>query len=300
VNISGGRDSTYTLLKLAKDYSLKVLAVNYENPFTHPQAKENISNAVRKLDVELIQFSFKKHRHEKILRSNILAWFKNPSAAMVPVICIGCKIIWPSILKIARENGVKLIVNGGNPYEYTSFKKELLGVHASSTLEKTYASNIVGLFSESIKNLGYLKVKFLPMTLKAYLFSNQYALGSRILGRGVEYIDLFHYLEWDEDTIISRLQDELDWDYPREFHSTWRFDCQISHMKDLMYLKTISLTEKNDFYSKLIRSEKISRDEALKRIEFENRVQVDAIEQLLDQLEIKSIDLTREIESLKN
>jgi len=224
------------LLKLAKDYSLKVLAVNYENPFTDPQAKKNIVNAVSTLGIKLIQFSFKNYRHEKILRNNILTWFKNPSAAMVPVICIGCKIIWPRILKIAKEHGVKLIVNGGNPYEYTSFKKELLGVRSSSELEKTYLFNIVGLINESIRNSRYLNLRYLPMTLKAFLFSNQYAIGSRVFGHGIRRIDLFHYLEWDEKTVLTRIQDELDWDCPQESHGTWRFDCQISHLKDFLYL----------------------------------------------------------------
>ena len=34
VNVSGGRDSAYTLLSLVKDYRMRVLAVNYANPFT--------------------------------------------------------------------------------------------------------------------------------------------------------------------------------------------------------------------------------------------------------------------------
>ncbi len=300
VNISGGRDSTFTLLKMAKDYSLKVLAVNYENPFTHPQAKKNIANAVRRLDVKLIQFSFKNDRYEKVLRNNILTWFKNPATAMVPVICIGCKIIWPRILKIAKERGVKLIVNGGNPYEYTSFKKELLGVRNSSALEKTYLWNIVGLINESIRNLGYLNLRYLPITLKAFLFSNQYAIGSRVFGHGIRRIDLFHYLEWDEKMVLSRIQDELDWNSPKEHHGTWRFDCQISHLKDFLYLKTIAMTEKSDFYSKLVRSGKISRNEALQRIEMENQIQINAIEQLFAKLQIGSIDLKKEMADLSN
>ena len=52
VNISGGRDSSYTILKLVKDYGMRVLAVNYQNPFTHPLATQNIKKftPVRPLD----------------------------------------------------------------------------------------------------------------------------------------------------------------------------------------------------------------------------------------------------------
>jgi tRNA(Ile)-lysidine synthase TilS/MesJ len=39
VPVSGGRDSSFTLLKMVKDYGMKVLAIHYENPFTDPQRR---------------------------------------------------------------------------------------------------------------------------------------------------------------------------------------------------------------------------------------------------------------------
>ena len=125
VNISGGRDSAYTLLKVSKDYGMKVLAVNYENPFTDAQAKENIQHMVEALDIDIIRFGFKSQIHELCFKNNLVAWLQNPSPAMVPMMCIGCKIIWKNILQIANRHNLSLIINGGNPYEYTSFKKEL-------------------------------------------------------------------------------------------------------------------------------------------------------------------------------
>lgn len=295
VNISGGRDSAYTLLSLVKDYHMRILAVNYANPFTDEQAKKNIKNMVRILSVDFIQFNLKNHIHEKILKNNIVAWFKNPSAAMVPAICIGCKIIWTEILKIARENQIRCIVNGGNPYEYTYFKKELLGVSINANLKLTYFANIMGLFRESLKNLSYLNPQYLPVTLKGYLFGNQYAIGSRLLGRNIRGIDLFHYIRWDENKIISRIQDELDWDYPRNLGSPWRFDCKIAHLKDFMYLKTLGITEKDDFYSKMIREGQITREEGLVRIENENRLHLDIIYDMFSKLGISNRNLEKEI-----
>ena len=75
VNVSGGRDSSYAILSLVKDYKMRVLAVNYANPFTDPQAKRNIDNIVRILGVDFVQFKLRKNLHEKILKNNILAWF---------------------------------------------------------------------------------------------------------------------------------------------------------------------------------------------------------------------------------
>lgn len=291
VNISGGRDSAYTLLSLVKDYNFKVLAVNYANPFTDEQAKKNIKNMVRILKVDFIRFKLNHRIHERTLKNNIIAWFNNPSPSMVPVICIGCKVIWYNILKIAHKNKVKCVVNGGNPYEYTSFKKELLGVSSDASLKSTYFKNIVGLIREGSKNLSYLKPQYLPMTIKGYLFGNQYAIGSRLLGRNIKRIDYFHYISWDEKMVITRIKKELDWGSPKNLSSTWRFDCEISHLKDYMYLKTIGITEKDDFYSKLIRENQISRDKALNRIKKENKIHFDIINELFAKLGIVSINI---------
>jgi hypothetical protein len=279
VNISGGRDSAFTLLKLTKDYGMKVLALNYENPYTDEQAKKNIRNMVKALNVDLIRFKFMSNIHESCFENNLRAWQKNPSPAMVPMMCIGCKIIWKKILEIAKRFDIRLIVNGGNPYEYTSFKKELLGVSESSDLEKSYSKNLSGLIREAFRNYMYLKPQYLPVLVKGYLFANQYSIGSRFYGGHIERIDLFHYIRWDEKDVLSRIARELGWDYPRELRSTWRFDCKIGHLKDYFYMKTLSITEKDDFYAKMVREGILTREDALKRISAENEIHRDIIKE---------------------
>ena len=83
VAISGGRDSTYTLLKLARDLERRVLAVNYRNPFTHPQAERNIKSALEKLGVDLVSFRLRRRVHQRTARRNLIAWLNKPAAPMV-------------------------------------------------------------------------------------------------------------------------------------------------------------------------------------------------------------------------
>ena len=283
VNISGGRDSAYTLLKLKKDYAMKVLAVNYANPFTNEQAKKNMANMVRALDVDFIQFRHRSAIFEYCFKNNLLAWMKNPSAAMVPMMCIGCKIIWKDILRIAKHYNITLIVNGGNPYEYTSYKKELLQVSHTENLVATYLKNIKGLITEILKNYRYLNPQCVPTLIKGYLFNNQYSVGTRLFGKGITCIDLFHFIAWNEKDILTRITRELDWDYPHSLKSTWRWDCQIGHLKDYMYMKTLGMTEKDDFYAKMVREGLMSRQEALRRLENENQIHMKIIAELLEQ-----------------
>lgn len=284
VNISGGRDSAYTLLKLKKDYGLKVLALNYANPFTAVQARKNIANMVQALNVDFIRFSHKSRIFESCFRQNLIAWCRNPAPAMVPMMCIGCKIIWKDILRIARQYNITLIINGGNPYEYTSFKKELLAISSDEELKSTYYKYAKGLIREVASNISYILPKYLPTLIKGYFFNNQYSLGSRILGRKIDRLDLFHFLPWKEDTVISRIENELGWEYPHAYHSTWRFDCKIGHFKDYMYMKTLGMTEKDDFYAKMVREGLMTRSAALARLEKENQLHIDTIAEIIEQL----------------
>jgi len=264
-----------------------------ENPFTDNQASTNIENMVKALDVDIVRFSITSNIHKACFRHNLITWFKNPSPAMVPMMCIGCKIIWKDILQIAKHYHISLIINGGNPYEYTSFKKELLDVSHSENLATTYFKNIRGLVKETLRNSSYLMPKYVPTLLKGYLFNNQYSIGSRLLGKTIKRIDLFHFIEWNEDEIISRITRELNWDYPRHLASTWRFDCKIGHLKDYMYMKTLGMTEKDDFYAKLVREGLMSRKAALQRLNVENQIHMDIIEDILtdSELSIESIPI---------
>ena len=286
VNISGGRDSAYTLLKMKKDYDLRVLALNYKNPFTDDQAIKNIDNIVRILKVDLIRFSHTSKIHESCFRNNLISWFKHPSPAMVPMMCIGCKIIWKKILEIAKIYGINLIINGGNPYEYTSFKKELLDVSSSESLSATYHKYAKGLMKESLVNIPYLSLRYLPVLVKGFLFNNQYSVGSQILGKNIDMIDLFHFIQWNEHKIISRIKNELKWDYPHYLGSSWRFDCKIGHLKDYMYMKTLGMTKKDDFYAKMVREGLMTRDQAIMRLNNENKIHLDIVGDIFNQLNI--------------
>ena len=283
VSISGGRDSSFALLKIVRDYGMKALAVNYENPFTENLARLNIKNMTKLLDVPLYSFRHRSTIHESLLKHNIVTWFHKPSAAMVPMMCIGCKIIWKPILQIARRYGVSLIICGGNPYEYTSYKKESLNVSRDVTLSTYYIKHIRGLAKESLKNLAYVNPRYVPSLLKGYLFAHQYAIGPRMFAADIEILDLFHFIRWDEKEVISRITSELKWDYPHELKSSWRFDCRIAHLKDYMYMKTIGMTEKDDFYAKMVREGLLSRKETLNRLAKENHLHMGIIAEFLEQ-----------------
>lgn len=298
VNISGGRDSSFTLLKLVKDYDMNVLAVNYQNSFTDPQADVNIRNAVEILGVDLVRFKRKENVDEGTFRHNLNAWLKKPSPAMIPMMCVACKNLWWDVLKIAKKNGVKSIVSGGNPLEESSFKLELLNVVGhNNNPDSHFTSTFRGVVSGIVNNYDYINFKQLPLMIKGFLFGNPYAIGPKVFGYKIDKIDLFHYIPWKEDELLFRIKSELNWDYPHSLESTWRFDCLIGHLKDLLYMGTIGMTEKDEFYSKMIREGLITREKAIERLDKENNLHMDQIEILLQRAGITEESL---INNIKN
>ncbi len=293
VNISGGRDSSYTILKMVKDYKLNVLAVNYDNPVTHPVAKQNITNIQKILGVKLVSFSFKPGFHEKILRLNLRALLAKPDPGMVPMVCVSCKLMWKNILDIARSHKVKLLVSGGNFYEQVSFKRFLLGGNQNQELRSYYSKYVFGLAGRALRNIRFLRPGTLIPTIQGYLYNNPYSPMVRVRGRDLARIDLFHYIPWDEKEVLGRIQDELDWQYPSDGSGSWRFDCKIGRLKDFFYMKTLGLTEKDDFYSRLIREGKITRSEALKRLETENETNVDVLKDLMKSINMDFSELEK-------
>ncbi|TKJ38495.1 ATPase [candidate division TA06 bacterium B3_TA06] len=295
VTLSGGRDSSYMLLKAVRDYKLKALAFNYRNPFTHPVASENIRRLQKCLGVDLIQFEL-PGVHLRTMRHNLLSWMCNPSPAMVPMMCVGCKTLWKTVLCTAWRYGVRAAFSGGNPYEQTTFKRELLGVDAEASVAKYYTSYIFGLAREVGKNIRYLAPKVLPPTILGYLYSSPQAPFVRLLGRGLTRISLFKYLPWSESEVLSRVRDELDWHSPPDYPSTWRFDCKVDDVKNYIYLRLVGVTEKDDFYSRMVRAGLMTRDEALVRVKRENEVDIDLVKAVLAEVGIPLERLDRAID----
>jgi hypothetical protein len=290
VPVSGGRDSSYTLLKLVKDYHMKVLAVNHENPFTHPQAKTNIDNAITALNVDIIRFRLKNRIFERTFRNNATAWFRRPTASMINMLCIACRTVSWEIARIAKKHKIHCVVYGANPFEDTSFKKELVHASRNDSVPMAITKALYAFLKETSKNPAYLNPICIPTMLRGYLFSVMNAFGINLVAHNLTRIGLFYFLEWNEKEVLSRIKSELNWDYPHELGSTWRFDCRIGHVKDYMYMKMIGMTEKDDYYAKMVREGLMTREDALLRLQKENIIHLDEMNLVLNKVGIQQID----------
>ncbi len=294
VPISGGRDSSYVLLKLVKDYGLRVLTVNYENPFTVPQARLNIRNAVEALNVPIVTFRSGDENHRITFRQTVSAWLERPSPGLIPIVCIGCKPAWWHIYRTARKNKIHCIASGGSPFEVISFKRELVGISRDEAPDKAFYKYFYALRS-LFQNRAYWKPRVLMTLARGYLMGNPNSLGIRLIGRNITWLELFNFIPWDEATIMRRISTELGWASPPELQSSWRFDCRVKHLVDLMYLSSLRMTDKDDFYAKLVREGLMSREKAIQRIAVENKLYPAEIDILLQQAGFHDTSLIEEL-----
>jgi hypothetical protein len=253
VPISGGRDSIYVLLKMVKDYHMKVLAVTYENPFTDPVAHENVDNAISILGVDLIKIPDQNRIHEKVFIQNLKTFLKNPDPSLFPLLCTGCRAVIPyEIHKVAKKNNISLIINGSNPFEETDFKIELLNIDSDQQLERRkFTKSVLFMLQKSSKNVGYFKPICVPVMIKDYLFSSHFIKNKKLNIFNTISVDLFAYIQWNEHEVLSRIKSELKWKQSTKIRSSWRFDCSVSLLKDLVYMSSFGITEKNDFLQQI-------------------------------------------------
>jgi hypothetical protein len=293
--ISGGRDSTYTMWKLVNDYKMRVLAVNYMNPFTSEQARLNMQNTLNILGVGCVSWEFPNDIHRRSTIKALDAWSHRPSSIMIPIVCTHCKSLWPRFFQIARDNDISLIVIGSNPLETASFKKAGLGgartYHRISNLPKIVAKSLKELFL----NPRYLVRCSWTTVGKAYLMAGHSSPYLRWKYENITVLRLFDYLKWNEQEVMSTITDNLGWQKSSEVASPWRFDCRLDYVRRLMYATTIGVSELRDLFSKMIREGQMTREEALKRIKTEDVVPNDVAEDVLADLGLKPSDLHLEL-----
>ena len=267
VTFSGGRDSSYVLLKLVKDYRMRVLAVTYENPYTHIQAENNIENAIKLLNVDIIRLKAKGF--EECFKNNLIAWMQRPSLQFLPMLCIPCRTMDLDVYRVAKKEKIRCIVNGANPMQLTSFMNALTNLPSKLSFHEAIVKSLPQILKEVVRNPKYLSPQVIPITAKSYYTALINAMGPKRFGFDISVFRFFYFIEWNESEVESRISSELNWEHPHN-KSVQRFDCPIAYLKNFIYLKTIGVTKVNDYYAKMLRDGLINPDNALERINREN------------------------------
>lgn len=296
MTFSGGRDSSFGLHYIKSILGMNPVAYSYDWGMITDLGRRNQARMCGKLGVEHILVSADIKRKRDNIRKNILAWLKKPDLGTVPLFMAGDKQYFYYANKLRRQLGVDLVVLGTNPLEKTYFKTAFSGVKIDFRSKKLYTLSLIN------------KIKLAWYYFKALIANPAYLNASLwdTLGGFISYyfiphhhLDIYKYIKWDEELINKILKEEYNWEIAKDTQSTWRIGDGTASFYNYIYYITAGFTENDTFRSNQIRENMLTRAEALRQTQEDNRVRWESIQWYCQTIGIDLEETIRVINSMR-
>lgn len=232
IPFSGGKDSTYTLWYLMKEYKIKPLVVRFDHGFMRETLVENNTRTFKKLGVDVLNFTpnwrvVKRLMLESLRRKGDFCWHCHTGIFSFP-------------MHIAVKFNVPLVFWGEPSSEYTQYYD-----YAEDEIEQvdeTRFNRFVNLGITAEDMYGMIKGDFDldPRDLLPYTYPKM-----RDLKRlRYESVCLGSYVPWDVKKNVELINRELGWKgdqvegMPWEEYPYEKIECFMQGMRDyIKYLK---------------------------------------------------------------
>lgn len=280
VPFSGGRDSTYSLHIVKKELGLNPIAFTYDWGMVTDLARRNIARVCGKLGVENIVVSADITWKRENIRKNIEAWTRKPELGMIPLFMAGDKYFFYYCNQLKKQTGIDLNIWGINHLENTNFKTGFAGVKPQFDKKTIYSLSAL----RQLKLLGFVGKNIIrsPKYINQSVFDSLGSFAARYLSGKKDYFHLFDYYCWDENEIESLIEKEYKWEKSIDTSSTWRIGDGTASFYNYIYYTVAGFTENDTFRSNQIREGMITRGEALKKINEENKVRYETFRWYLE------------------
>ncbi|MCG3189253.1 MAG: hypothetical protein LKCHEGNO_01544 [Burkholderiaceae bacterium] len=195
VPFSGGKDSTWTLYYLVKQYGIKPLVVRFDHGFLRPNLEENVKRTVRRLGVDIMTFT----PNWKVVQRLMLQSFLEKGD-----FCWHCHTgIFSYPMWIAIEKKVPLIFWGEPSAEYTAY----FSYGQKEEVDEKRFNRYVNLGISADDMFVRLGGTVDQRDLKPYSYPPLKEL------RTLNYrsVCLGSYIPWDVKTQAQTIQSELGW-----------------------------------------------------------------------------------------
>ena len=256
VPFSGGKDSTWTLYYLIKEYKVNPLVVRFDHGFMRPNLEENIKNLSRKLGFDMITFT----PNWKIVQKLMLRSFLDKGD-----FCWHCHTgIFSYPMWVALEKKIPLIFWGEKSSEYTNY----FGYDDNEEVDEKRFDRFINLGITSDDMYLRLNEMFDLKKLKPFTYPPKSEL-SKLKLRSV---CLGSYIKWDVKEQSKIIMDELDWkgdeveNVPEDYNYE-KIECYMQGVRDyIKYLKR-GYSRPSHLMALDLRNGRISKDKAQEIIE---------------------------------
>ncbi len=257
VPFSGGKDSTYTLLALVKEFGLKPLVVSFDHHLLRPTVLANREKALKRLGVDYLGFKanwqiIKKMMRISLERKGDILWYQHTGIFSLP-------------MHMALKFNVPLVIWGEPSSEYTSYYSY---DEVEEVDEKRFNMFInLGITAEDM--LGMLND---PSITMADLWPFAYPKREALRSLNCRSVCLGSYVPWDVKKHVEIIKRELDWEgdevegVPPEYNYE-KIEDMMQGVQD--YLKFIKrgYGRMSHLASIDIRNGRLTREEGMKMVE---------------------------------
>ena len=296
IPFSGGRDSSYVMHFVKKELGMNPIAFSYDWGMLTDLSRRNQSRMCSKLGIEHILVSADIRKKRNFIRLNVEAWLHKPHLGTIPLFMAGDKHYFYYNHLIMKQNDLKISIMGENHLEKTGFKTAFSG--AKQDFNGAMAYNVSSF--NKLKMMGFYGSQFItnPKYINASLFDTATAFLS-YYGQKHDYLNLFDFIEWDEKTVEDTILGEYNWELDPYTKSTWRIGDGTAAFYNYIYYMVAGFTEKDTFRSNQLREGKITREEALKKVQEENYPRWESIQWYCNTIRLDWKDAIKIINKIK-
>lgn len=232
VPFSGGKDSTFTLHYLVKNYNIKPLVIQFNHGFMRPTLLKNNERTFKKLGVDVLSFTpnwqvVKRLMLESLIRKGDFCWHCHTGIFSYP-------------MQIALKFNVPLIFWGEPSSEYTAYYS-----YEDNEVEKVDEERFnryvnLGISAEDMNGMISGDFDLDPRDLMPYSYPSRRDL------RKLNYhsVCLGSYIPWDTKRQSKLIMDELGWQgdqvegMPDGMYTYEKIECFMQGIRDyIKYLK---------------------------------------------------------------
>ena len=196
VPFSGGKDSTFTLYSLVKNYGLKPLVVRFHHHLLRPQVLANAERTIKRLGVDFLELRANWQLIKKLMRVSLerkgdILWYQHTGIFSFP-------------MHMALRFQIPLIIWGEPSAEYDSYSSYEEEEQMDERTFNTYVN--LGITAEDM--LGFLNDPGIDTRdLWPYSYPKLHDL------QALKYRSTFlgNFIPWDVKKQTAIIQKELDW-----------------------------------------------------------------------------------------
>jgi N-acetyl sugar amidotransferase len=234
--VSGGRDSTYTLLTAVR-LGLRPLAVHFDNGWNSDISVRNIKKACQKLNVDLITIVADWEEFKDLQLSFLKA--STPDAD-VPT----DYAIYSVLYHMADKEGVRYILNGH------SFRTEGTSPISWTYMDPLYVRSVHKQFGKIRKFKSFPHMTFVKLQYYIWI-------------KHIREIRLMEFIDYRKNEVDDILKKELGWEYYGGHHHE---NLYTRFFQSYYLPKKFDIDKRKTELSALVRSGQISRGDALNEI----------------------------------